>query len=141
MYKSVTVQTLHYFARPHQAARTTPIDGPAAWRGCDLATSGVWRHPLSAADIAELDGALAAAKSSGRPPQALRATDLPLPTVAAKIDAWRREIADAWARVAIARCYAGERLKLVVAPTNAGESWRSSPSAQRERSLSLATML
>ncbi|TMQ02495.1 MAG: TauD/TfdA family dioxygenase [Deltaproteobacteria bacterium] len=94
MYKSVTAQTLHYFARPHRAPRTTLIDGPAAWRGCDLATSSAWRHPLSADDIAELDGALGAARSSGRPLRELRAVDLPLPTLAAKIGEWRREVAD-----------------------------------------------
>src|SRR4051812_9872600 len=89
MYKSLTAQTLHYFARPHEAPRRTPIDGPAAWRGGDLATSTAWRHRLSAADIAELDRALAGVKASGRPLRALRAADLPLPALTGKIAAWR----------------------------------------------------
>ncbi len=93
MYKSLTAQTLHYFARPHDGPRRAPIAGPAAWRGNDLATSSAWRHHLSAADIAELDRALAAARASGRPLTALRAADVPLPGLAARIDGWRREVA------------------------------------------------
>lgn len=93
MYKSLTAQTLHYFARPHEAPRRTPIDSAAAWRGQDLATSTAWRHRLSTDDIDELDRALAGAKASGRSLQALRAADLPLPALTAKIDAWRREVA------------------------------------------------
>jgi hypothetical protein len=27
MYKSLTAQTLHYFSRPHEAVRRTPIGG------------------------------------------------------------------------------------------------------------------
>jgi hypothetical protein len=94
VYKSLTAQTLHYFARPHEAPRRTPFDGSAAWRGDDLATSAAWRHRLSSDDIDELDRALAAAKASGRPLRALRAADLPLPALTGKIDAWRREVAD-----------------------------------------------
>ncbi len=94
MYKSLTAQTLHYFARPHEAPRRTPIDSPAAWRGGELATSAVWRHQLSSSDIDELDRALAAAKASGRPQRALRAADFPLPRLTESIVAWRREIAD-----------------------------------------------
>jgi hypothetical protein len=94
VYKSLTAQTLHYFARPHDRPRRTPIDGPAAWRGVDLATSTTWRHRLSADDVTELDRALAAAKASGRSLHALRADDLPLPGLTVKIDAWRREVAE-----------------------------------------------
>lgn len=92
VYKSLTAQTLHYFARPHEAPRLTPIDSPAAWRGRDLATSTAWRHRLTDDDLAELDRALAAARSSARPLQALRAADLPLPGLAPKIRAWRDEV-------------------------------------------------
>jgi len=94
MYKSLTGQTLHYFSRPHEAVRRTPILGPAAWRGRDLATSTAWRSQLSSDDVAELDRALAVAKATGRPLNALGAADLPVPTLAAKIGAWRCEVAD-----------------------------------------------
>jgi hypothetical protein len=94
MYKSLTAQTLHYFARPHEAPRRTPIDSAAAWRGRDLAASTAWRQRLSAGDVDELDRALARAKASGRPLRALRVADLPLSALTAKLDAWRREVAD-----------------------------------------------
>jgi len=94
MYKSLTAQTLHYFSRPHEAVRRTPIGGPAAWRGSELAASAEWRYRLSGDDVAELDRALSAAKATGRPLNALRAADLPLPGLSAKIAAWRREVAD-----------------------------------------------
>lgn len=94
MYKSVTAQTLHYFARPHDRPRMTPIAGPAAWRGRDLATSAAWRCRLTEGDVDELDRALAAARASGRPLPELRAEDVPLPTLAGKIAGWRREVAD-----------------------------------------------
>src|SRR5512140_223692 len=93
MYKSLTAQTLHYLARPHEAPRRTPIGGPAAWRGADLAASPAWRERLSAAELDELERALAVAKACGRPLAALRASDLPLPRLAGAIDAWRREVA------------------------------------------------
>jgi hypothetical protein len=94
MYKSLTAQTLHYFSRPHEAVRRAPILGPSAWRGSDLAASTAWRHRLSSDEIAELDRARTTAKATGRPLNALRATDFPLPGVAAKIAAWRREVAE-----------------------------------------------
>ena len=94
MYKSLTAQTLHYFARPHEAPRRTPIDGPAAWRGGELATSSAWRDRLSSDDIDELDRALAVAKASGRPLGALRPSEFPLPGLAARVAAWRREVAE-----------------------------------------------
>ena len=94
MYRSLTAQALHYFARPHEAPRRTPIEGPAAWRGADLATSSAWRHRLSADELDELERALAVAKACGRPLAALRASDLPLPRLAQAIAGWRREVAD-----------------------------------------------
>lgn len=93
MYRSLTAQTMHYFARPHEGVRREPIRGPAAWRGRELAASTAWRHRLSAAELAELDRALAAAKATGRPLGALRAEDVPLPGLAPAITAWRREVA------------------------------------------------
>ena len=43
----------------------TPITGPAAWRGADLAGDTSWLHPLSAQEIATLDAALAQVKARG----------------------------------------------------------------------------
>jgi hypothetical protein len=43
--------------------------------------------------LAEFDRALAGARASGCRLQTMRAADLPLPTLAAKIAGWRREVA------------------------------------------------
>lgn len=94
MYKSVTAQSLHYFARPHRGPRRSPVGGPAAWRGADLAPRGDWQIRLTAGEIDEIERALAAAKATGRPLGALRAADFPLPRLAAAIAVWRREVAD-----------------------------------------------
>jgi Taurine catabolism dioxygenase TauD, TfdA family len=94
MYKSLIAQTLHYFARPHQAPRQSPIEGAAAWRGAELTKDTSWRQRLSEHDLAELERALAVAKASGRELEEMRAEDLPLPTLAKKLDGWRREVAE-----------------------------------------------
>lgn len=44
---------------------TTPITGPAAWRGTDLAGDVSWLHRFSEDDIATLDSALAHVKAQG----------------------------------------------------------------------------
>jgi hypothetical protein len=93
VYKSLIAQTLHYFARPHEGPRTTPIDGPAAWRGTDIATSTAWRYRLSTDEIDALDRALAAAKATARPLTALRRSDVPLGALAPRIAGWCREVA------------------------------------------------
>ena len=54
MYRSLTAQTLHYFARPHWNVRRTPIAGVAAWRGAELAGQTSWRVALSPRQIEEL---------------------------------------------------------------------------------------
>ena len=47
--------------------QTTPVRGPKAWRGADLANDRSWIWTLSAEEIADIDRALAAARASGRP--------------------------------------------------------------------------
>ena len=47
--------------------RMTPITGPKAWRGDRLAADTSWIVTFTAAEIAEVDRALAAAKATGRP--------------------------------------------------------------------------
>ena len=43
----------------------TPITGPAAWKGAELAGDTSWLHQLSAQQIAALDAALAQVKARG----------------------------------------------------------------------------
>jgi hypothetical protein len=57
-----------------------------------MARSDVWRLRLDAAQVDELDAALARAEATGRPTGALRAEDFPLPTLSREIARWREEI-------------------------------------------------
>ena len=43
----------------------TPITGPAAWKGADMAGDTTWLHPLSPEEIDTLDAALAHVRSRG----------------------------------------------------------------------------
>lgn len=43
----------------------TPITGPAAWKGADMAGDTSWLHPLTSAQIAALDAALAHVRARG----------------------------------------------------------------------------
>jgi hypothetical protein len=90
--RSLVSQTLHYFARPHEAILRRPHAGPAAWKGAELAKRTDWKTALSADEVAELDAALACAKRTGKPTGALGRRDFPLPTLARRIAAWREEI-------------------------------------------------
>lgn len=92
MFKSLSAQTLHYFARPHDGIPTAPLQGPAAWRGSEMRTHGQWQTTLTPAEVAEIRAATAHAIATGRPMRELGRQDLPLPTLAARIAQWRHEI-------------------------------------------------
>lgn len=87
-------QALRYFDRPHEAVATTPLGGPAAWRGEDLARRDDWIVRLAPAEIAELDAALAALRARGVALADLRREDVALPRLAPALAAWRRELTD-----------------------------------------------
>jgi hypothetical protein len=57
------------------------IDGPADWRGPQLAQRQDWIHAFSDAHIAEIDAALRVARQRGRTLATLEKEDFPLPTV------------------------------------------------------------
>ncbi len=92
MYKTLTAQTIHYFARPQERVLREPLNVPAAWKGSELAQREDWRETLTDAEVAELDRALAAARATGKPLGALTKEDFPLPTLCKKIDRWRDEV-------------------------------------------------
>jgi len=92
-YFSYAEQSGHYFARPHEAAASGPVGGPAAWRHADVADPDVWRERLTPAQREELRAAVAHARATGRALGELSADDFPLPTLAAEIARWRREVA------------------------------------------------
>lgn len=92
MYKSLTAQTIHYFARPQERVLHEPLDIPAGWKGSELARREGWREALTDEEVAELDRALDTARATGKPMGALTKEDFPLPTLCKKIDRWRDEV-------------------------------------------------
>ena len=92
MYKTLTAQTLHYFARPQERILREPLTIAAAWKGSELAQRDDWRETLTDVDVAELERAIAAAKRTGKPMGDLTKDDFPLPTFSKKIDRWREEV-------------------------------------------------
>jgi hypothetical protein len=92
MFKSLRAQTLHYFARPHERMRTEPLDVPAAWRGEDMRRRQDWSVSLTQAETEELGAAVRHVESTGKAMGQLGKHDFPLPTLARRIDDWRREI-------------------------------------------------
>ena len=91
-YFSYAEQARHYFERPHEAPLREPLETAAAWRGVELGRSDVWRERLGAAQVAELDRALAHARATGRATGELTAADFPLPTLSRDIARWRAEL-------------------------------------------------
>jgi len=91
---SFGAQALRYFDRPHERLPTAPVGGPGAWRGPDLAARTDWIACLTAADVAELDAAIAVASGRGPDLRHVRREDFPLPTLAPRIAEWTRELAD-----------------------------------------------
>src|SRR5262245_43888727 len=69
-----------------------PVGGPGAWRGADLARSDEWIHRLTAAEIGELDGALAHVRRRGVEIIDISRDDFPLPTLGPRLLAIRREL-------------------------------------------------
>lgn len=61
------------------------IEGPAAWRGADLAASRDWIHEFTPAEIREIEDALRSAKARGKTLDTLTKEDFPLPAVARRI--------------------------------------------------------
>jgi hypothetical protein len=94
MLRSLTRQTLHYFARAHDGIRTTPLTGPEIWRGDELADGSDWRVQLLPSELSEIERALASARSSGKPIGELRSYDFPLPELSRRMEAWKKEVLD-----------------------------------------------
>ena len=92
MYKTLTAQTIHYFARPQARVLRQPLSIPAAWKGSELSQRSDWRESLTDADVAEIDHAVAVAKGTRKPMGELTKEDFPLPKLSKKIARWRREV-------------------------------------------------
>jgi len=65
--------------------RTTPITGPKAWRGAELASDPTWIVAWSAAELAEIDHALGVARASGRPLADVDRAHFPLAALASRL--------------------------------------------------------
>jgi len=63
----------------------TPITSPKAWRGETLARETSWIVTLTDAEIADVDRALAAAKASGLPLEAIQREHFPLTVMRARL--------------------------------------------------------
>ena len=92
MYKTLTAQTLHYFARPQERILRESLDVPAAWKGSELRQRDDWRETLTDPEIGEIERAIEAARRTGKPMAELTSGDFPLPTLSNKIARWREEI-------------------------------------------------
>jgi hypothetical protein len=69
--------------------RRSPLATPAVWTGPEVAPRARdWTHVLSAAEIADLDRAVAHARASGKALAALERADFPLTTLAPAVERW-----------------------------------------------------
>jgi hypothetical protein len=91
---SFAAQAMRYYDRPNEAMPEGPVGGPAAWRGRDLARHEDWIVHLSPAQIAELEGAYDSTQARGLAMAGVTRDAFPLPTLAAAIGAWARELRD-----------------------------------------------
>ena len=69
-----------------------PLTGPAAWRGEDLRDASQWTLHFSTSDIADIEQALAHARSTGRNMAELRPEDFPLQQLPATLRAVADEL-------------------------------------------------
>jgi hypothetical protein len=63
-----------------------PVTGPSAWTGAELAADDGWIYRLSAADVAELYGAVAKVRARGLAAFQFGRDDFPLPRLAGLLD-------------------------------------------------------
>ncbi len=89
-YRTVTAQTLHYFARAHSRVPATAVGGPASWLAAEHREPSGWTHVLTGEELAALERALDAPAAAGKPLAALTAEDVPLGPLAPRVPEWRR---------------------------------------------------
>ena len=71
-----------------------PIAGACVWHGSEMAHAASWQRRFSAAQLAEIDEAVARARGRGLSWEAMSAADFPLPGFAALADDIRGELED-----------------------------------------------
>jgi hypothetical protein len=65
----------------------SPVTGPSAWRAEDVRADASWIYELGAADIAEIERAMASVKDAGLETLQVRSRHFPLPTLASRMSA------------------------------------------------------
>ncbi|MGD9615944.1 MAG: TauD/TfdA family dioxygenase [Alphaproteobacteria bacterium] len=82
-------------AQPLGTPRRRPVEGPAAWVGADMRRrEAEWTHPLSPAEIAEIEQATRAVRARGLDLAAITSDDFPLPTLGPVLDRLRVELVE-----------------------------------------------
>lgn len=69
-----------------------PVTGRCVWTVADVAADASWIHRFSPAELDEMDGAARTLAAGGKRPEAFERDDFPLPTLAPRLAALRREI-------------------------------------------------
>src|SRR5262245_41279350 len=69
--------------------RLRRIEGPAAWRGEDLAKTSDWIYRLSSLEKTELERIVATLRRGGKPREQITRDDVPLGAFAPAVHAWR----------------------------------------------------
>lgn len=69
-----------------------PSAAPDVWRGADVADESLWVRPMTEAELAEIDAALAAVKAKGGPAIGFAKDDFPLPALSEKINAIYQDV-------------------------------------------------
>lgn len=92
-FQTFAVQAFHYFSRPHDQIPDGPVTSEAAWRGTDMASrQSEWLVTLTPQDVAEIEAAADKLLTSQVPLSSVDRNAFPLPTLASKIETWRKEI-------------------------------------------------
>jgi hypothetical protein len=68
--------------------RREPLHTASTWTASDLARSEDWIHRLSAAEVSDLEAALAHARATGKPMGEITREEFPLPVLGQAIDGW-----------------------------------------------------
>jgi hypothetical protein len=93
-FRSFVDQSKFYFDRPHIDIPAQKIESAADWRGPDMhRTPEAWTVTLSPPEIVEIERATEKVTSSGQDMSEISQDSFELPTVSAKIQGWRAQIA------------------------------------------------
>lgn len=91
---SFGAQALHYFQRPHEAVCRSPIGGAVAWHGAGMRRRDDWVASFTPAQVDELAAAVAGVRRRDLAMGDVRRADVPLPSLAGPIAAWRDQLRD-----------------------------------------------